>query len=545
VPALVFKVVANNSDICKLLQDLVLMNGNSCKTLFFSFIFLCQMTHAQDLTRPGATKVSPEKKVQLDCNKRVFYEIFVRSFYDSNADGIGDLNGITQKLDYLSSLGIGGLWLTPVNPSPSYHKYDITDYRTIDRQYGTLEDFKKLVAEAHRRNILVLMDLVVNHTSHLHPWFQEAINQNPKYRNFYVWQSASDTSRANWFFPMDNSGKQLGNQKYYGFFWKGMPDLNFDNRETRDAVIEIGKWWLKETHIDGFRLDAAQHIYDASEIATNNNWWKEFTDSMKTVKPDVITIGEVWNTSAHIAPYLASLSGSFNFPLAADIYKAVKEEQNDSLVEKLIETKKLYAAYSPDFIDPILLSNHDGDRIMSLLQNNLSQARLAASIYLTLPGTPFVYYGEEIGMRGAKPDSLIREPFLWDEPGRDPHQTNWEKSFYNTVEKVKPLSLQVSDSNSIFVFYKDLIALRRNNPSLTSDIIEPVNTAPQLLAYYRGSESMKVLVIHNLSAKTIKYKLGSSQSTFAKVLFQSANKVVHKKSKISLPAYSTVILGKI
>ncbi|MGB3076818.1 MAG: alpha-amylase family glycosyl hydrolase, partial [Chitinophagales bacterium] len=349
------------------------------KNILLAFLFMFPNMAAAQIDRPGAQVISAEEKVQRDLNHRVFYEIFIRSFYDSNNDGIGDLNGITAKLDYLANLGITGLWITPFHPSPSYHKYDVLDYLAVDPTCGTLDDFRNLLSEAHKRNIIVLMDLVVNHTAYDHPWFQAALKNDPVYKNYYWWESKSNAKDKNWHQPRGTDAGYTG-EKYFGFFSPAMPDLNFDNPAVREAVIDIGKWWLKETAVDGFRLDAAQHIYEAEDTAANNKWWKEFSDALKKVKPDVITIGEVWNKKELVATYNNSLTGAFNFELSWDILKILQDEKNDQLIEKLIATKTLYASHTPFYSDPVFLSNHDANRIMSDLKNNIEKAKLAAAI---------------------------------------------------------------------------------------------------------------------------------------------------------------------
>lgn len=237
----------------------------------------------------------------------VFYEVFVRSFADSNGDGIGDFKGLTRKLDYLndgnpdtdSDLGIGGIWLMPINPSPSYHGYDVTDYRQINPDYGTLDDFREFLNEAHKRGIKVIMDLVVNHTSKEHPWFKEAAaDKSSSYRDWYVWAEDSGTATSG------SSAAGSGNpwhsvrgDHYLGIFWEGMPDLNFDNPKVRKEITATGQFWLKQG-VDGFRLDAAKHIYedlqtDKSQATTDKNvaWWQEFRSGLKEVKPDAYLVG--------------------------------------------------------------------------------------------------------------------------------------------------------------------------------------------------------------------------------------------------------------
>lgn len=494
--------------------------------------------------------MTEEEKITWECDHRVFYEIFVRSFYDANGDGIGDLRGITQKLDYLSDLGIGGIWITPVNPSPSYHKYDITDYFDIDPQYGTLDDFRALVEAAHRHGIFVLMDLVVNHTSIRHPWFIASVKNDPKYRDYYIWQTdPPETHDGGWYTPRDEKGNPVEGAKYYGFFSRVMPDLNYDNPEVRQEVINIGKWWLKETGIDGFRLDGAQHIYDASHPQKNVQWWQEFTDSLKQVKPNLITIGECWNHYPLVAQYLPALTGAFNFELSWALLKSLQEEKNDSVAALVSKIRSEYDSRAKYYMDPIFLSNHDNNRILSDLGNNEAKARLAACIYLTLPGTPFIYYGEEIGMKGMKPDSLIREPFLWGEEKKKKkevtHQTNWEPSQYSTAKTVKPLNDQLNDSSSMFRLYKSLIRLRRMNAALTSKDITPVILDDvSILAYQREGNGQKLLVLHNLSHTEKTFTLPQPWSAFSHAIYHTVKNSSIHDGTVKLAPYGSLVVAE-
>ncbi|MEO5675127.1 MAG: alpha-amylase family glycosyl hydrolase [Chitinophagales bacterium] len=516
------------------------------KSIGFVFFLIIPISINAQQVIHGKKELTAEQSMRTDCDRRVFYEIFIRSFYDSNGDGIGDLNGITAKLDYMQQLGIGGLWLTPFNPSPSYHKYDVTDYYSVDPEYGTLDDFKKLVSEAHRRDILVLMDLVVNHTSEQHPWFKAAITNDPKYREYYVWEkNPAATREGGWYKDRDSTIYAADSTKYYAYFWRGMPDLNFDNPEVRREIIKTGLWWLKETKIDGYRLDAAQHVYDPDNPEKNIVWWKEFTDALKQQKPDVITVGECWNTYNRVAQYLPALSGAFNFQLSWVILRGLQTERGDSIGPMLTLIRKEYEKYAPDFIDPIFLSNHDNNRIMSDLKNNEYKAKLVACIYLTLPGTPFIYYGEEIGMKGMKPDNLIREPFLWDAKGRDPHQTSWEKSTYSTDDFMKPLSAQLQDTSSFYFHYKTLIDFRKKNDAITSqDFIAADLNNSQLLAYVRGDGNEALLVIHNLSEELVEFSLPEDFKQYAGVIFSSPEKLLPDVRNLILRPFSTIILRR-
>ena len=324
-----------------------------------------------------------------------------------------------------------------------------------------------------------------------------------------------------------------------------MPDLNFDNPEVRKEIINVGLWWLKEASVDGYRLDAAQHVYDPNHPAKNVEWWKEFSDALKKQKPDVITIGECWNTYPRVAQYLQSLSGAFNFQLSWSILKSLQKEKNDSTAELLSTIRSEYEKYSDHFIDPIFVSNHDNNRILSDLDGSKAKAKLAACIYLTLPGTPFIYYGEEIGMRGKKPDSLIREPFLWDEKRKDLHQTYWEAGINSTEKAVEPLSEQLGARSSFYHHYKTLINLRKLTKGLTSREFEPLDLKNgNLLAYFRGAGNDDLIVIHNLSGEKISSTFPDSLKNFDHTIYSAPKKIHPKKNKLTLPAYSTIVLSK-
>jgi alpha-amylase len=476
---------------------------------------------------------------------KVFYEIFIRSFYDSNGDGVGDINGITKKLDYLKELGVDGIWITPVHPSPSYHKYDVLDYYQIDKEYGTLDDYKKLIAEAHKRNIKVLLDLVVNHTSSSNPWFLAALNNDPKYKNYYVWANADTLKDKTGWRPVRNASAPLHKgELYYALFSPGMPDLNYDNPAVRAEIIKIGRYWVKDIGVDGFRLDAAQHIYPEDEIAKNVQWWSEFRDSVKTAKPDFWMVGECWGIYPRVVPYLAALNATFDFDLSFSIINSAKKGEDDSLLEKVITIQKAATIVNPDFDDATILTNHDNNRIASDLDGDLNKARVAASLLFSFPGTPFIYYGEEIGMLGEKPDEDIREPFLWADSGKDAGQTKWEKPQFSTYKNVVPLSRQINDKNSIYNFYKNWIAFRKNSEVLQKGDIEATDIQQDgILIFYRNYNGKKILVIHNLSAITKVVATTSQTIAFRNILFSTNSQAKAEHSGWTLPAYSSVVLS--
>ena len=335
-----------------------------------------------------------------------WYSVFVRSFADSNGDGIGDLPGLIHKLDYLAELGIDGIWLLPVHPAPSYHKYDVIDYYSIDPEYGTLQDMKKLISEAHKRNIKVILDLVVNHTSELHPWFMRAQqNKRSVYRDFYVWKDARylpPGEESQWHRPVAGPRSEA----YYGLFWKGMPDLNYDHERVRANVIDIARYWL-DMGVDGFRLDAAMHIYPPDRNDDNIRWWQEFRKALDKTHPHHYLVGEVTESCAFIGPYLRKgLHACFNFELAEHIIQAINYGRHDCLVSWLMSVNNYYRDQDPGSRDAMFLSNHDQTRIASRLGGDLQKIKLAASILLTLPGDIYLYYGEELGMFGDKPDAM-------------------------------------------------------------------------------------------------------------------------------------------
>lgn len=478
----------------------------------------------------------------------VYYEIFVRSFYDSNGDGIGDLNGVTAKLDYLKDLGIGGIWLMPINPSPSYHGYDVTDYYGINPQYGTMQDYTKLLQEAHKRGIKVIMDLVINHTSSEHPWFKKAAaDKNSPYRNWYTWSKPGETLASDGA-TGSNPWHPSGSDHYLGIFWEGMPDLNMDNPDVRQEMIKIGQFWLKQG-VDGFRLDAAKHVYEdfksqgsSKETKEKNQaWWQAFRQGINEVNPKAYLVGEVWDSTAKIGPFLdQALDSCFNFDLSKTILSTVRSEKATDIAFNL---ERIYEFYNKSsngkFLDAPFLTNHDQNRVMSEMAGNADHAKMAAAILLTLPGNPFIYYGEEIGMTGMKPDERIREPMIWSD-AKDAGQTTWEPFFYNKDAKIA-VSKQLQNPNSLLQYYKQLITWRNDLPALhNGDIASYKLENASVLAYQRVTSQEKVLVVHNLSKNVQTVTL--PDSSFTKLAFMSKKEAKLTGTTLNLPPYSSVIL---
>lgn len=492
-------------------------------------------------------------------HKGIHYEIFVRSFADSDGDGIGDINGITSNLDYLKNLGISAIWLMPINPSPTYHKYDVTDYYGIDPEYGTMDDFKRLIAEAHQRNIAVIIDLVLHHTSIQHSWFQEASKgpDNP-YWNYYKWLRPDEIKRrnlANRDITADSGERNPWHsirgssypEKYYGMFWNGMPDLNFDHPPVREEFFNIARYWLNDIGIDGFRLDAARHLYRESEEPKNYEFWQEFGRVVEAAKPGAYTVGEVWTRPERIAPYFRGFKANFNFDLQLMIAEIVQQEDDtEDLVEFLIYVHATFGNVNPQFIDALLLSNHDQNRIGSLLKGNISRLKVAANLLLTLPGLPYLYYGEEIGMLGMKPDETIREPFLWDVRTRDRQRTHWRRGRYSTSQTIRPLAEQQTDPDSLFNHYKRLIHYRNSHSVLNDNLSRLEQTGIRqegIVAFIRQNGNRKrVLVVHNLTKKPIDVVFSPDENWCQCLIFETISGSSFTNERITVPGYGCVIV---
>ena len=503
----------------------------------------------------GNALKAQEKQNVSKWPRGITYEIFVQSFADSDDDGIGDINGMISKLDYLKELGIEGIWLMPMNPSPTYHKYDVSDYYDIHPDYGTLADFKNFVKEAHARNIKVVMDMVLNHSGNKNQWFKEALkDESIKYWDYYVWAhkddpkvqpvtiTASDGTqrrvRSNWY-TVPNS-----DYLYFAHFGSNMPDLNFDNPKLQQEAFKIGKFWLKEIGVDGFRLDAARHVFPDERATDNHKWWEYFLQEMKSVNQDVYIVGEVWAPADIVGPYLKGIPALFNFDMGGEIIKAVNEENGSTLVSKHKEIEDFYKNINPEYIDATFLTNHDQDRVMSSVKGNADKEKMAVALLLTLPGSPYLYYGEEIGMLGQKPDENIREPFLWDKKEADKTRTSWIKPRYSTDSTILPLSQQLAEKNSLVNYYKTLIKLRNKSYALTYGELIPVETINKsICGFIRSDERERLVVLHNLSGKSQEFYLPSDLREFKKVYF--AGKAAQtKNNQVTIPGFSTIILTK-
>jgi glycosidase len=432
---------------------------------------------------------------------RVFYEVFVRSFADSNGDGIGDLRGLTQRLDYLNDgdpktttdLGVTGLWLMPVMESPSYHGYDVVDYRAIERDYGTADDFRDLIRAAHARGIAVIVDFPINHTSRDHPWFRDSRTPGSVHDDWYVWATQS---------PGGPGWHPDGDRWYYGFFWEGMPDLNLRNPKVTAELTDVARFWLRDLGVDGFRLDGAKHLIEDGPILENtpetHAWLGAFHAAVRAASPDALLVGEVWDISPISASYVpAALDMTFEFGLATAYQDAARNGQARSLDGSLREVAGLEAPAGFG----AFLANHDMSRIASQLGGDRAKLRLAASLLLTGPGVPFVYYGEEIGMSGAKPDERIRTPMQWDATmpagGFSPAKP-WEP--LSDDWRTANVAGETGDPGSLLSVYRSLVRLRGAHEALRNGAIVPVTAdAEGVVATVRATATETLLVVANVS----------------------------------------------
>ena len=429
---------------------------------------------------------------------RVFYEAFVRSFEDSDGNGIGDLPGLTAKLDYLndgnpattSDLGVTGLWLMPTFPSPSYHGYDVTDYRAVNPDYGTLDDMRALVAGAHQRGIAVILDLPLNHTSRLNPWFLDSETPGSVHADWYDW--AAEPQGSNWF--------RDGDRFYYAAFGPDLPDLNVANADVTAELTRDARFWLEDVGVDGFRLDAAKYMIEAGSTTQNtpatHAWLGTFRQALRAGKPGALTLGEVWDTSPISSSYVPdALDMTFDFTAASAYVDAAGTGNASSLDRILARITTLYP--TSDFGS--FLTNHDMDRVASSLGGDPAKLRLAAQLLMTGPGVPFVYYGEEIGMTGRKPDEAIRTPMRWDSSTGAGFTagTPWEALSSDPASVNE--ATESADPGSLLTRYRDLIALRARHPALSRGTWTPISTdTDAVLAALRSDPAETALVLTNV-----------------------------------------------
>ena len=450
--------------------------------------------------------------VPVSDNNRVFYEIFVGSFSDSNGDGIGDLRGIIDRFDYLNdgdptsgkSLGIEGIWLTPIFKSPSYHKYDITDYYTIDPSFGTMEDLEELAALCESRNVKLILDLPINHSGRLNAWFGSFVSAHRQkatsdpYYDFYSWHAKGQSDNGRVFAQI------TGTDDYYECNFSGdMPELNFDSDFVRETVLDVAKFYL-DKGVDGFRFDAAKYVY-YGDNGQSADFWDWYTGELRKIDPEIYLVGEVWDGDGVIDQYYSAMN-CFNFTLSqsngliAETAKAGDAGRYASYVEKYLQqvkTQRKDATIVP------FIANHDTDRAAGYLTVTAGHMAMAANLYILGPGSPFLYYGEEIGMRGsrgsANTDADRRLAMLWgdEDTVKDPEGSSYKGQTDSNVAE------QLAKSDSLLSHYKRLIMLRQANPEIARGDYTAVDLPDSKVGGFVASlNGSSVLVLHNTTPNT-------------------------------------------
>jgi glycosidase len=488
--------------------------------LFLWITFLCLFASCSVLSRAAG---APRQWKNDWSRGGVFYEVFVRSFQDSNGDGIGDLKGLISKLDYLNDgnpatttdLQVNALWLMPVFVSPSYHGYDTVDYRHINPDYGTDDDFRLLLQEAHKRGIRIIVDYVMNHTGSDNPWFiDSASSPNSSKRNWYVWNQ----NNLGWTQPWGGNNPtwhQKNGAYFYGVFWSGMPDLNFRTKAVRTEIKKIAAYWLNQG-VDGFRLDATRYLVETgpgsgqADTVETHQFLKSFAKKVRRVKPEAMLVGENWTDTPIIATYFGStdkiaggdeLPMNFDFPLASAILEALKSGNSSGIVAKIEEIQKVYP---PGINDAPFLTNHDMVRVATQLERKDDLLRQAITILMTLPGSPFLYYGEEVGIQNgpADGDEAKRTPMPWNNSTNGGFTTGSAWYQFAPGKENANVASQTSDPRSLLSLYRQLIRLKQSLSALKKGDFIPLSTdngSAPIFAFLRRSADEQLLVALNLS----------------------------------------------
>lgn len=506
----------------------------------------------------GNDPVEQNKAEQSTDKYRNFYEIFVQSFNDSDGDHTGDLQGIIDKLDYLNDgdpnegddLGIDGIWLTPIMPSKSYHKYDVENYYDIDPAFGTLETFDKLVEECRKRGIKLIIDLVLNHISANNPLFTQAamevvegkLDGNAQY--FEIHEKG--------YFSEDTQVVSLGDYDCEANFSLQMPEWNLNSQKTREEFTKIAKFWL-DRGVDGFRLDACKYYTNKETDGKEFLTW--FMNTCRGINPDVYVVGETWADDSDIAElYGSGIDSQFAFKFATNsgtINEYIMTQKGKGLVSKVQSYEKKMAAENPGEINAMFLSNHDQIRIANSLEpKGLDYEKFAAAVYMLFPGNSFTYYGEEIGMTAPNTtgDAYYRTGMVFDS---DNMQTIFVEGAGDTFEPpvYGGVAQQQKDKNSLLNFYKRIIKTKLQNPEIARGKITAVQDFgdDKVGGFITEYEGKKVLVIHNFDNEESKNleitaEMIENPTVVSDLVAVENGKVELKDGKLTLPPHSSVVI---
>jgi len=514
-------------------------------------------TKKQEDTDKKSSYKYEQELAMVDDNTRNYYEIFVYSFYDSDGDGIGDLNGVTKKLDYIQDMGFNGIWLMPIMPSPTYHKYDTTDYCNIDEQYGTLDDFKKLLEECHKRDIHVIIDFMMNHTSTQHSWFQSATkyleglkkNEKPSkkacpYYAYYNFVPKNQVKEQTYY--------QVGSTDWYyeGQFWEGMPDLNLKNKTVQKELEKAAKFWL-DLGVDGFRLDGVKYFTNGEE--SNIKILKWFNDYVKSQKKDAYIVSEVWDNYNVAAEYLKSgIDSTFDFSFGQStgvIVSMVRQSQSkdvgQSFANAMLNIQDMTKEANPKATVAEFLTNHDTGRMANILVSE-EKIKMAYALELFMSGNAFVYYGEEIALTGAGKDENFRSPMYWsatDQTGI----TDGPKDMDEIENRFPSVEEQQADENSILNFIKRCLRLRNENPEIARGemALIPEVKDEAICAITKEYKGSKLVMLYNMSTEEKKVTVSKDTYKYQGIRGYAStdgSEVALSDDTVTLPPYSVVIL---
>ncbi len=532
---------------------------------------------AMKQTEPAAENVLAQdgRPLQIPDDKyRTYYELFVYSFYDSDGDGIGDLQGVLEKLDYLNDgddttdtdLGINGIWLMPVMPSTTYHKYDTTDYEDIDPQYGTLEDFKELLAACHERGIRVILDLAMNHSSSRHSWFLQAteyLKSLPEgaepdaaecpYVDYYHFSREAQSGYA----------QVNGTDWYYeARFWDGMPDLNLQSEAVRQEFEQVADFWL-DLGVDGFRLDAVKE-YVTGSTEDNVEILSWFADYVHGKNSENYLVCECWTDQNTYAQYYKSgVDSMFDFAFADKsgiIANVVNGKASAASYAKNLEAEQtLYAQYNADYINAPFYTNHDMGRSTGYYagENSAAQTKMGNALNLLMNGNAFLYYGEELGMKGSGKDENKRAPMYWSKDSSAEGMCKGPADMEDFQMKFDSLKEQQEDPDSIYNYVKQVIKIRNQNPVIargTTTYLEQYS-GEQCFALTRSigdSEDGTLLLLGNTSAEPVTIDLTglavgetpAEDLTLLGELYTGEETAERAGAEVTLPSFAILILGK-
>ena len=503
------------------------------------------------------THVNTQELNIIDDNYRNVYEIFPYSFCDSNGDKIGDLQGIISKLDYIKDLGFNAIWITPVHPSGTYHKYDVDNYYEIDPNFGTMADYEQLIKECHDRGIDIYMDLVVNHTSTANEWFYKAsqylrtlsANEEPSveecpYIDYYNFKQSNDSGY-----------NKLGATSWYyeGQFWSGMPDLNLDSEAVRNEIDQIVEFWLNKG-IDGFRLDAVTSYYTNND-EKNIEFLTWLNKCIKDKKADAYIVGECWTNSVIYTNYAASgVDSFFNFDFATNSGTICTVLRGGSAVaygNKIVSTAAMYEAQNANFIDAGFTSNHDNARVAGVVPGADGKLKMAQAMAMMVGGSYYLYYGDEIGMKGSGDDENKRAPMQWMEDpfGQGMCRGCTTKVIEHTNGTVES---QQADKNSLYYYIQQATKLRNTFPEIArgeTTVIEECSNE-QVVVLKKTYNGEELLIVMNISenANTVDLSKvsinGKDAGKFNVVgtLLDTAEMVKKDGSTLEMPGYSIEFL---